>query len=502
MNAFARVVRTVLVLFGAVTSIADAIHAESQPDRFETVAPERSAYDVRLLVAFDPSAFDATAQFRALQEIRQTAARCVGDLWSLDAKAITWLNPANPLGLQRVDLAVLSKQHSEERADIWFVAAIEARSAGFRISLRSWQPDVQSATIIVSEEVLDRRDLGVAVLRLCRDLFRPMGIVERVDDRSVRLRLRAGELSSPDPSFAQLAPDDVLIPMLAYRNKDRIIEKLQTIPWTYITVDEVEGSLVTGTVQSGLKLAIGGKKRGRIDTLVVALRPQHKSTRLALMTQSKPSLPLVAHRFEIRTQSVIPRPTEEHPDAHPQSTLLEEKLTDRLGVATISQYADHPLVWLFAYSGQHLLARVPFVPGSEFHSRLEVPDDATRLAAEADLQMLQGEVIDAVALRNTAIATVRAAAKKDDWITVNQKLTMLKEQQSVSTLRDRLTAVRVAGIAAAKSSRDKAAEVRIKRMCDEAVALVNTHLGSEKVRILSEEMEALQDAHNEAKEGN
>ena len=113
--------------------------------------------------------------------------------------------------------------------------------------------------------------------------------------------------------------------------------------------------------------------------------------------------------------------------------------------------------------------------------------------------MLQGEVIDAVALRNTAIATIRAAAKKDDWSTVSQKLTLLKQQSSSSSLVDRLIAVRVAGVAAAKANRDKAAETRINRMCDEAVALIKVHLGEEKVRLLTEEMDALQSADVEPK---
>jgi hypothetical protein len=252
-------------------------------------------------------------------------------------------------------------------------------------------------------------------------------------------------------------------------------------------------------VQSGLKLALGGKKRGRIDTLVVAVRPQFEATRIQLVTQSKPQLPLVAHRIEVRTEAVIPRVTEEHPEIDPASTLINEKLTDRRGFSRISVEPDYPLVWLFAFSGQHMLARVPFVPGAAAEIRFEVPDDATRLAAEADLQMLQGEVIDAVALRNTAIATIRAAAKKDDWSTVSQKLTLLKQQSSSSSLVDRLIAVRVAGVASAKANRDKAAETRINRMCDEAVALIKVHLGEEKVRLLTEEMDALQSADVEPK---
>ncbi len=460
---------------------------------------ERRPYQVRLLVAFDGSSFDSAARQMTLRDIQQTTRRCVGDLWEFEVTEVSWLKPVSERGLVRLDHTSLEKHRPGESADVWFVASVETLPVGVRVGVRSWQPEVQTESIVKSTVVRDERDVPIALIRLCRDLFRPMGIVVQVNDRSVQMRLKGGELVTPDPTFSQLSPDEILIPMLAYRNKDHVIEKLQTIPWTYLTVDEVDGSRVVGTVQSGLKLALGGKKRGRIDTLVVALRPQFDATRIQLVTQSKPQLPLVAHRLEVRSEAMIPRVTEENPDIDPASTLLNEKLTDRRGLSSISVEPDHPLVWLFAYSGQHLLARVPFVPGAAAEVRFEVPDDATRLAAEADLQMLQGEVIDAVALRNTAISTIRAAAKKEDWPTVNQKLTLLKQQASSSSLVDRLIAVRVAGVAAAKANRDKAAEIRINRMCDEAVVLIKAHLGEEKVRLLTEEMDALQNAEVEPK---
>ena len=119
----------------------------------------------------------------------------------------------------------------------------------------------------------------------------------------------------------------------------------------------------------------------------------------------------------------------------------------------LSVAPERSLVWLFAYSGQRLLARVPLFRECSSSVRLDVPDDSTRLTAEANLQMLQGEVIDAVALRNTAFATIRAAAKKDDWVTVNQKLALLKRQQDVGSLNNRLIAVQnIAGTSAAGSS--------------------------------------------------
>lgn len=489
-----------LAMLVGIAMVAGPIVAAEQPESSKVVSPERRPYDVQLLVAFDATQFDATAKRTLFREVHQTARRCVGDMWSLKSSEISWLSSVTERGLVRLDRSTLEKHHAGETADLWLVAVVEARQVGLRVSVRSWQPEVQSETSVVSVDVLDQRDVAVTVLQLCRELVRPMGIVEQVNDRSVRIRLRAGELIPPDPSFAQLAPGDLLMPILAYRNKDKAIEKLQTIPWTYISVDEVHESSITGTVQSGLRLALGGKKRGRIDTLVVALRPQFASTRLELLTQTKPMLPLVAHRLEVRTEPVIPRATESHPDIDPASTLLREMLTDRRGLTKVSVEPDHSLVWIFAYSGQHLLARVPFVPGIVAEVRLEVPDDATRLATEADLQMLQGEVIDAVALRNTAMSAIRAALKKDDFDAIDRKLELLKQQQSSSTLVERLIAVRVAGTTAAKARKDKAAEARINRMCDETTSLVRAHLGEEKIRLLIEEVDALRTREGTATE--
>lgn len=489
--------------FGAIAMLMTMIFAATTTSLGQEAAvekvlpPERRPYDVRLLVAFDRVTFPENVVETVLAELQHSVRRSVAGVWSFKAREIDWLNPVNSDGIQRVDRTMIANRFPEQAADVWFVATVESLRIGTRISVRSWQPEVQVETAVVSTDVVDHREIPVGILRLCRDLFRPMGVVEQVNDKIVRIRLRAGELVSPDPSLMQASKGDLFLPMLAYRDKNKLVEKLQTIPWTYISVSDVDGSTVMGTVQSGLKLALGGKKRGRIDTVVIKLRPQYAATRIELLTQTKPNLPLVAHRIEVRTEPVIPRRTDEKPDIDPSATLLNELLTDRRGLTTVPIESEHPLVWLFAFSGQHMLARVPFVPGISPSAKLEVPDDATRLAAEADLQMLQGEVIDAVALRNTAFATIRAAAKRNDWNAVKEKLGLLKRQPSASGFTDRLIAVRVAGTTNAKARKDRAAETRINRMCDETAQLIKIHLSEDKLAAMYEEMESLQNALKE-----
>ena len=318
-----------VVLVGQILFSVTPILAEQEAAVVEEILPpERRPYDVRLLAAFDARRSMRPASKRSSANFVRRFSRTVAGVWYFNASEIRWLAPVNSHGLERLDRSFLADHYVGESADVWFVATVESLRVGTRISVRSWQPEFQVDTSIASTEVIDHREIPVAMLRLCRNLMRPIGVVEQVNDRAVRIRLRAGELVSPDPSFVQMSKGDLLSPMLAYRDKHKVVEKLQAIPWTYISVDDVDASTVTGTVQSGIKLALGGKKRGRIDTIVIKLRTQYPSTHVELLTQSKPILPLVAHRVEVRTQPIIPRVTDDNPNVDPGFNIVE-RVADR-----------------------------------------------------------------------------------------------------------------------------------------------------------------------------
>ena len=226
-----RLMSTLLWVFGSFLATAPA-YSQETPVTEKEVPYERRPYEVRVLVAFDSSTFDATIRRSMLDDFRLVADRCVGRLWNLKADEVAWLSPGSSLGLERLDQTFISSRYANEAADVWYVATVENQPVGTRVSVRSWQPEVGIATNILSHDILDRREIAVSIIRSCRDLFRPMGIVEQVNDRSVRTRLRGGEISTPDPSFKQLSVGDLLQPILAYRDKNRKIDRLQTIPWT------------------------------------------------------------------------------------------------------------------------------------------------------------------------------------------------------------------------------------------------------------------------------
>lgn len=477
---------TLLVCRSAVADSLDDLPLELRPFR------------VQLLIAFDDPLLPDRARLEILKATQSTANRCLGSQWQLAIDEATWLQPVSAQGLSRLTVSEICRRTGRQAGDydVWLVAAIQANGSGWRIDVRAWQPAIGLESEATGADIYDRLDVPLVMLQLSHAAFRSVGIVDEVDGNQVRVLLQAGALAVPDESFSLIRGARFFVPILASRKRDRTIDRLQPIPWTILStrqstdanVIESKGGRVTCELHSGLRSPIGGKQRGRVETLAVAIKSIFPSTRLDLATQSKPSLPLVAHRIELRTSAEIPaRDVVEELDER----RLKVVLTDRRGQAMIDAKSVPSLVWLFAYSGGHLLARVPIVPGSSASVRLEVPDDSARLEAESNLSMLRGELIEAVAARNTAIARVRAAVKKNDAKQAGLAVEELKKQPDAQFFLNKVNAIRVPSVKAAKARKDRAGEVRISRMCDEVADLIKQYLNEDKRQLVVEEIREL-----------
>lgn len=449
---------------------------------------ELRPYRVQLCIAFDGS-ISKQAGSAALESTRSAAQRCLGTCWDLTVTEATWLQPVSAEALSRLSAADLASQMKQDPGDldVWQVAGIRPSGAGFRIEVRSWQPTIGIESAVTGADVYDSRDVPLTLLELCHASFRPIGVIDDVDGKQARVLLQAGAISVPDPKFSLNRHARLFVPVLASRNKDKKIERWQTVPWTYLSAGESQGVRVQCDLHSGLRSPIGGKQRGRVVTLAVAVQPTHPATLLEVATQSKLSLPLVAHRIELRDSPDIP-PADAPADQ--DEHLLQVLLTDRRGQVKVPAEAGS-LVWLFAYSGRHLLARVPMIPGMSERMRLEVPDDSARLAAESDLYTLQGQLIEAVAARTTSIARIRAAIKKNDLKQAKAAEAELRKLPASEVYLEKVTVIRVPAVKAAKSRRDRAGEARINRMCDEMSELIKQHLSEDKRQVVLEELKEL-----------
>lgn len=446
-------------------------------------------YRVDLKLAVDLPLFSGEARESLRDEILKSFRRRLGLQWTVDLTDAPQVQPISADGLRRC-------AESNRRLDRHeLLVAVHQDGSEMHVNARAEHP-VTGVSDIVTEYVFDPRDLPEAIVRSCYLAVRPVGLIDSVDGTTARVILQAGELRVPEESLSVDATCRLFEPILVMQSREGLIERVQPIPWTVLKLESRAGGLATCEVWSGLRSALGGKQRSRVQVLAVGVRARERSTRLELVTQTRPPLPLAAHRIELRSSAVIPRADAEDANA----TLLATHLTDRRGYVTLPRETSgskandqhkHEIVWAFAYSGRQLLARVPIVPGLVRTQRLEVPDDSARLAAEAALARLQGQVIEAVAERNTAAARVRAAIKKNQSDAARAAAADLRSLPELQVYLDRVTEIRVPAVKAAQSRRDRAGEVRIGRMCDELAELIKVYLSEDKRRAVFEELKEL-----------
>lgn len=212
----------------------------------------------------------------------------------------------------------------------------------------------------------------------------------------------------------------------------------------------------------------------------MAATRQSPRTRLVLTTRAPARRPLGGVEVEISTE----------PQPAAQATPIERLVSDRNGMVQLSpktMAADAP-VWLLVRSGQNLLARVPFVPGLRGVEVLELPDDSLRLELEGRVAQLQSELIDTVARRAVLGALVRSRAKAQDWAKADAYLETLAAMPGTGSYLAELTAVRLPGLKAARARKDRATELRMKKLCDDLADLIKTYLNEDQLKELREEL--------------
>jgi len=500
LPSFLMLLVIVAITGGSVRAQEAIVATESitPPSLIDLPTPlESRPYIVRMLVATD--SVDSSA---ISQQLAFALDRSVGGLWRSTIHELTGLSRADSSGLGRWQAEDARQKFADEEVDFWFAVTVHDHGPRREIAVRAWQPKFEWLSPVHSADIFEPRETAGRIVQLCWGLFRPEIRIEEVDQNAVRVRIPAGDLQPADPAYRLFQPGDCLIPWLMYYDRQHVLQRRQELPWSYIRVDEITGPLAKGVVLSGLRTPLAGKTRGRIEKVAVASRAVFPETTIQISVQNQPSRQLAGYRLELRPK--LPEPKladEENKKADPKESEtaaepaeIRTVLTDRLGQTTLLPIAGQPLTWVYVYSGDLLLARVPFVPGSLPFQRLEVPDDSVRLLVEGQLQVLQSELINLVAERNTLIAAARAASKKNDW----QRMTALRTQlDSVPTKQvfvERLAGIRVPAVAAAKARRDRNGQVRIERLCQDVNELIDRYLDLDKLQLIKDDLEELQKA--------
>jgi hypothetical protein len=462
---------------------------------------ELQPYRVQVQIGFERDAqFGDEFRRSVLEGVRDGLDRYVGDFWQAtvaeeQGRLYTGLAALNRLRFETIPATALP-------ADLHkvYLLAVQADGARFRVAGRECDTVTRQLGPLAVQLVSETSEISEALLAVMRDVFRPVAAVEISKAGVVTLRARGGEFPPRDAGWLPLQPGRAYEVHYCYLNKDRDIERVQQVPFTYVTMEEEVGrGVARAVVTSGLRAPLTARRR--IQPLALGINQRRPETRLTMVTRPPARKPLGGVEVEI---SPVPTRPEDAPKKSEEAgtkdsgagsdasrpAKLPRLVADRAGLVTLSASLapDGKPVWLFVKSGQALLARVPIVPGAQAGEVLELPDDTLRLEIEGSIATLQAELVDTVARRAVLMAMARSRAKSAQWEAVAATLKQLDEMPTAAAFAVNINAIRQPALKAARTRRDRTTEERVKKLCDEAIELVNNYLDTEKLRELKEEL--------------
>ncbi len=484
---------------------------------------ELQPYRVRISVAFDehPSLTARTRQ-EVLAELVTWIDRTFGEMWIATVEENRWLAPENEDGLSRLTWGSLEAQLADKELDKAFVVCVSGHGSVLRICGREWDRLTQQLSVRQERIVGDRRALTNELGDVIRSLFRPLVLIESAEGGVGKVRVRAGEFPSGDPSVEQLAKGNYFQPLLRYFNKDREVTQVQMIPWSYLLMESSDRARGECSIHTGLRLPLG-KNTKRVESWAIGVRPAFNDTRIRLTPHNNPTKPLIGYQVNVYERQMVQAPqapseaakapeaktsekgeSEEasskpaEPQFVTQFNKVLELVTDRRGRVTVPLNPEKPLIWLYVSSGGNLLGRFPFIPGVAPTTTAELPDDSLRLQIESQLELLRAELIDSVARRALLIARAKGAAKTGDWARFSETLAELDRQPKANHFQTLLDAVKAAMLKKAQAKKDKGLEKKIDKLCGDSAQLISRHLSDERIKEQREELAELKKADYEA----
>ncbi len=343
---------------------------------------------------------------------------------------------------------------------------LDIRTNGGELRLTVRELDVRTRRwgAVVSKPVRQLAKLRDVSISAMLETFAPLAKIQKVDGKQVILQPKAAALPLRDKSLSLIRTDEVFQPILRYNDREGNPRRITAIPWTFLTVEELDGGELICRLHSGLRTPLSGRRRGRIEQFALAVRAPKRPTTLVLQSRTEATQLLGGY-------DVYAHP----PDS---KTTVHIGRTDRRGSIVVPP-AEHPLRVLLVRNGGHTLARLPLMPGLQSSLTAVVPDDRGRLQAEGFINGLQEELVDTVSRREVLLIQAKAriaAGKLDEAKRLLAKLRSLPGRnmflQKLSAAQKKLT------------SSDPSVQAKIKALFDDTRKLLNQHLDDKPVETL------------------
>lgn len=372
--------------------------------------------DVLLAVESAPGLNDAFCEELAADLARQ-AETLIGAAWEMNLAAAE--PPLRGKLLAEAEAVVAEDLAPQAATDKVLLIAIRRAPDGYRIWARDFDVRTQSFGTVVGGPVGQASKLYDSTFRALRMAISPLAQVFSVEEKNrVTLRLRAAGIPTRDRSLGEIKPGTVFRPVVRYNDREGKPRRIENIPWTFLTVEEVALPSLLCRLDSGMRTPLSGRRRGRTEQLALGVVPPQEDTRLVLRSRANTEQLLSGYDiFELGGEG------------SPSHWLGR---TDRQGSIVVPPAAS-PVRVLVVKSGNTLLARLPVVPGLAPQLEADIANDDHRLEVEGFLAGLQEELIDLVTRREVLVARALARLEKQDIAEADK---LVRELQSLRTRED------------------------------------------------------------------
>ena len=495
---------------------------------------ELQPYRVRISVAFnDEPSLSSHFRHELLSELTAWLERTYAEMWQVTIEDNNWLAPTSIDGLARLTWSQVEAQLEDKELDKAFIVCVSSHGGALRLSGREWDRMTQQLSLRQERLVADRRAAADELGLVIRDLFHPIVMIEGLEGKDAKVRVKAGEFPPGDPSAEQLSNGAFFQPFFRFYNKQREVTQIQPVPWTYLAVASAERAHGLCVIHTGLRVTLG-KNTKRSESWAIGTRASFPETRMRLTPHNNPTKPLTGYQVNVFEKRMVrpdaaaieaaqklaekkaadskgdaSKPTDANaeppkPAAALQPTQelvkLHELVTDRRGQVTVPVDPGSPLVWLYVSSGGNMLGRFPYMPGTSAAITAELPDDTLRLQLESRLELLRAELIDTIARRALLLARTKAAAraKEPDWARFDESFKELDRLPDAKFFHSQLDTIKVTTAKKAQDKKDQGLERKIAKLCGESAELIDRHLNVEKVKEQRDELVELRQADQEA----
>jgi hypothetical protein len=440
----------------------------------QTVYWENAPYRIHVTIALDlPGQWADLLAVNLPEHLQERTRTAIGPVWRLTTEVAegpvrhAMLTELNALTVEQ--LGVPSAEF-----DKIVLLIVRKTASGFELTGREydryvdyWRPPVVLETgqaAALPEQLFSLLTLNVSPLAQYQ--------LDPQNDGQVLLSFKGAALPTKNGESSQAEPGDVLLPFFrrTTRTGELLPDGIRIVPWTYLSVDEVSANEVRATVLSGTRRPFGARRRGRVEQVAMMIRGMESEVVLRLHSREDASKPLTGYEVFL--------------DQYRDKAVESVGISDRQGEIRLT-LPDRLVHMLYIKSGSIVLARTPVVASLGETVDVALPDEDSRLLAEARLAAMREDLIDVVARRRILVARVRDAIDVANWSQADRLLGELDALPGRAYFDQQLR--REEQLVRADSQQTQR---RIDRLFAETRAVLGKYLDSRSISELRDELNA------------